>query len=284
MTDSLSTAHSATDRYLVFGNPISHSKSPWIHGLFAAETGEKLDYDKQCIEIGDFERQARQFFNSGGKGLNVTVPFKQEAYRFADKLTPGARRAGAVNTLALQPDGTVLGDNTDGVGLIRDLVENLGWPIQHKRVLVLGAGGAVRGVLEPLLAQGPSMLVVANRSIDRVIQLTRAVADQGPVEGCGYDGLPGRQFDLVINGTSASMSGQVPPLPDDLLAANARCYDLFYAAEPTVFMLWAEAHGAVAVADGLGMLVEQAAEAFSLWRGKRPDSLAVIDALRKATR
>jgi len=272
------------DRYAVFGNPIGHSRSPWIHGLFAEQTGEAVVYSKQLVAPGDFDDRARKFFAGGGKGLNVTVPFKREAWRFADDLTPRARRAGAVNTLVLRADGLVLGDNTDGVGMIRDIVDNLGWRVRDQRVLVLGAGGAVRGVVEPLLAEAPASLTLANRSIDRVDLIIQDFADLGTVHGCGYPDLAGRQFDLVINGTSASLAGEVPPLPETLLAANACCYDMLYAANNTVFMAWAIEHGATSVADGLGMLVEQAAESFYLWRGKRPDTGAVIADLRAAGR
>lgn len=269
-----------TDQYAVFGNPIEHSKSPTIHAAFAAQTGQDMAYGKQLVELNGFNAAADAFFARGGKGLNITVPFKQDAYSYAARLTPRARHAGAVNTLALQDDGTILGDNTDGVGMVRDMLENLGWEIRAKKVLVLGAGGAVRGILEPLLEQLPQHVVIANRTIDKALQLARGFAEMGYLLGCGFDMLEGQQFDLVINGTSASLAGELPPLPGDLLTGDGRCYDMMYGAEPTPFMLWARQHGARAVADGLGMLVEQAAESFRLWRGVSPDTAPVITTVR----
>lgn len=269
------------DHYAVFGNPIAHSKSPEIHRTFAELTGEAVVYEKQLVEVDGFEAAAEQFFKTG-KGLNITVPFKLDAYSFAARLTERARRAGAVNTLALQDDGTVLGDNTDGFGMVSDILDNLKWDIKDKKILVLGAGGAVRGILQPLLAENPKALVIANRTVEKAKQLAKAFADIGAVEGCGFEHLVNFQFDIVINGTSASLSGDLPPLPEKLLAENACCYDMMYGAEPTVFMQWAENHGAAKIADGLGMLVGQAAESFKLWRGVKPDVAPVIAKQRKA--
>ena len=273
-----------TDKYAVFGNPIKHSKSPEIHRAFAVQTLQAMEYNRQLVELSDFADAADRFFQAGGRGLNITVPFKQDAYSYGSRITPRARRAGAVNTLAMQENGTVLGDTTDGVGLVTDLKDNLGWPIKAKRILILGAGGAVRGVLEPLLAEQPQHIVIANRTIDKALQLSKGFAELGYILGCGLDMLEGQEFDLIINGTSASLQGDLPPLPDSLVAPSSdssktACYDMMYGAEPTVFMSWARQRGALA-ADGLGMLVEQAAESFSLWRGIRPDTRHVIDALR----
>ena len=273
-----------TDKYAVFGNPIKHSKSPEIHRAFAVQTLQAMEYNRQLVELNDFADAADRFFQAGGRGLNITVPFKQDAYSYGSRTTPRARRAGAVNTLAMQSDGTVLGDNTDGVGLVTDIKDNLGWPIRAKRILILGAGGAVRGVLEPLLAEQPQHIVIANRTVDKALQLSKGFAELGYILGCGLDMLEGQEFDLVINGTSASLQGDLPPLPDSLIAPSAdnsktACYDMMYGAEPTAFMSWARQRGALA-ADGLGMLVEQAAESFNLWRGIRPDTQHVIDALR----
>ena len=273
-----------TDKYAVFGNPIKHSKSPEIHRAFAVQTLQAMEYNRQLVKLDDFANAADRFFQSGGRGLNITVPFKQDAYSYGSRITPRARRAGAVNTLAMQADGTVLGDTTDGVGLVTDIKANLGWQIKAKRILILGAGGAVRGVLEPLLAEQPQHIVIANRTIDKALQLSKGFAELGYILGCGLDMLEGQEFDLIINGTSASLQGDLPPLPDSLVApstdsSKTACYDMMYGAEPTVFMSWARQRGALA-ADGLGMLVEQAAESFSLWRGIRPDTRHVIDALR----
>jgi shikimate dehydrogenase len=269
-----------TDRYAVFGNPIKHSKSPQIHALFAEQTGQDLAYRAQLVDEKRFAEAAKEFFSGGGKGLNITVPFKLDAFAFADELSDRARRAGAVNTLALQEDGKIYGDNTDGVGLLRDINDNLDWQIEDRRILVLGAGGAVRGILDPLLRKKPGLLVIANRSVEKAQQLARDFSDIGAISACSFAALAGSQFDLIINGTSASLSGDLPPLPSSLLTEQACCYDMVYGAEPSLFMRWAAGEMAWAVSDGLGMLVEQAAEAFCIWRGIRPKTRPVIDALR----
>ena len=266
------------DRYGVFGNPIGHSKSPHIHQLFAEQTGQTLSYDPLLAPLDDFPGFARTFFETG-LGANVTVPFKEQAYRLADQLTERAKRAGAVNTLKKVEDGSLLGDNTDGVGLVRDVRDNAGVTLHGKRILLLGAGGAVRGVLEPLLAQGPGALVVANRTLGKAEQLAVEFAELGPVGACAFEQLHGA-FDVIINGTSASLGGELPPLTDELIApATTFCYDMMYSAKPTPFSQWAadrHAHNR----DGLGMLVEQAGAAFELWRGVRPDTASVLKALR----
>lgn len=269
-----------TDQYAVFGNPINHTKSPAIHRQFAEQTGQDLHYGKQLVPEGEFATAAQAFFAQGGKGLNITVPFKLDAFNFAQRLTPRAQCAGAVNTLALQSDGSILGDNTDGIGMVHDM-HNLGWELQGKRILVLGAGGAVRGVLQPLLAEQPLQVVIANRTLAKAQELAAEFHDLGDLQAKSYEELAGEQFDLVINGTSASLSGELPPLPAQLLNANACCYDMMYGAEPTVFMRWAEQQAAAHIADGLGMLVGQAAEAFYLWRHIRPEVVPVIMALRR---
>ena len=270
-----------TDKYAVFGNPIAHSKSPEIHRQFAEQTKQDLSYSKQLVAEDGFEAAANAFFADGGKGLNITVPFKQDAYSYVSRTTPRARRAGAVNTLSMQADGTVLGDTTDGVGLVNDILHNLGWQIRHKKVLILGAGGAVRGVLEPLLEQQPQHVVIANRTVDKALQLSKGFAELGYLLGCGYDMLGEQQFDLIINGTSAGLQGDLPPLPNSLINSEAAtvCYDMLYGAEPTPFMQWATERGAQ-VSDGLGMLVGQAAESFALWRDVRPETASVIANLR----
>ncbi|MFK3793255.1 shikimate dehydrogenase [Pseudomonas piscis] len=268
------------DQYVVFGNPIGHSKSPLIHRLFAEQTGQQLEYATLLAPLDDFAGTARRFF-AHGRGANVTVPFKEEAYRLCDSLTRRAQRAGAVNTLCKQADGSLLGDNTDGAGLVRDLRVNAGVGLKGKRILLLGAGGAVRGALEPLLAEQPASVVIANRTVEKAEQLAAAFADLGPVSASGYDWLE-ESVDLIINATSASLSGELPAISASLVEPGRTvCYDMMYGKEPTTFCRWASAQGAVQVLDGLGMLAEQAAEAFFLWRGVRPDSAPVLAELRR---
>jgi shikimate dehydrogenase len=268
-----------TDQYAVFGNPIAHSKSPLIHTAFAKQTEQDLIYSKQLIQLGNFVSAAEAFFNNGGKGLNITVPFKLEAYEYAQLLSQRARQAGAVNTLSKQDNGQIMGDNTDGIGLVTDIMSNLSWQVCGARVLVLGAGGAVRGVLGPLLNQSPAEIVIANRTEKTAIQLAKAFGGIGHVDGLGFDAVDG-SFDLIINGTSASLAGDLPPLDRSVISANTACYDMMYAPKNTVFMQWAMDNNCDRVADGLGMLVEQAAHAFELWRGVKPQTRPVITALR----
>jgi shikimate dehydrogenase len=271
---------SEIDKYAVFGNPIKHSRSPAIHAAFAEQCGEAIQYRAVRVEDGEFAGAARRFFEAGGRGLNVTVPFKQDAFAFADRHSDRARRAGAVNTLSLAEDGAIEGDNTDGVGMIRDMVANLGWVIQGRRLLIIGAGGAVRGVLAPLLRERPRELLIVNRTPARAQELAEAFADLGSVEGGGLELIDQRQFDLVINASSAGLAGETPDLPATLLTERSCCYDMLYGDEPTPFMRWAAHHAAWAVADGLGMLVEQAAESFYIWRHVRPETRLVINAIR----
>jgi shikimate dehydrogenase len=263
-----------TDRYCVFGNPIAHSKSPRIHALFARQTGQDLSYEAILAPLDGFAGSVRDFAAAGGRGANVTVPFKEEAFRLADSLTPRARAAGAVNTLTFE-SGRIRGDNTDGAGLVRDIAHNLGAAIAGRRSLILGAGGAARGVILPLLDQGPATIFVANRTAGKAVALAAAFN----IEGGGFESLAGRQFDLVINATSAGLADAALPLPAGVFAAGCLAYEMLYGRE-TPFMAQARAAGA-AVADGLGMLVEQAAEAFSVWRGVRPDTAPVLAALRQ---
>lgn len=271
------------DRYAVFGHPIKHSKSPRIHCLFAEQTRQQLTYSAQDVPAEAFQQSVRNFFNSGGKGLNCTVPLKELAWKFADKKTGRAELSRAVNTLVLLPDGVVLGDNTDGVGLVNDLVGNHAILLTGANILVLGAGGATRGILAPLLEQQPRRLHIANRTVEKALSLAAEFKPLGPVSGSGFAELQGLQFDLVINATSASLSNQLPPLPAQLLAQGAVCYDLAYGNEPTAFVCWGNENDAAKSLDGLGMLVEQAAEAFYIWRGIRPETAPVI-ALLEAER
>jgi len=247
---------SQIDHYAVMGNPIAHSKSPLIHAAFAQQTGQVLQYNANLVgtQEGEFAQAVQAFITSGGKGLNITVPFKQAAWVLANQRSERAERAGAVNTLWFDEQGRCLGENTDGVGLVRDLIQNHGGQIEGRRVLILGAGGAVRGVLGPLLEAVPLLCVIA---------------------------LQGQSFDLIINGTSASLQGQLPPLPDGLLVDGGWCYDMMYASTATVFVQWAQSQRAAFALDGLGMLVEQAAESFYLWRGVRPETAPVIQQVRE---
>jgi len=266
-------------QYAVMGNPIAHSRSPRIHSLFAAQTGEPVQYTAIQVDPGGFKQAVGNFQASGGKGLNITVPFKREAWALVDTRSERAERAGAVNTIKFENDRR-LGDNTDGIGLVNDLLQNHGIAINARRVLLMGAGGAARGVLAPLLLQQPAHLVIANRTADTARELAASFADLGTVHGSSYAQLAEQQFDLIINATAASLQGEVPPLPEDILAANGQCYDMMYAEQPTAFMRWAESQGAGTILDGLGMLVGQAAESFYLWRGVRPETQTVIATLR----
>lgn len=273
-----------TDHYAVFGDPIKHSKSPRIHSLFAQQTQQDLDYVAQQVPAETFVTVANDFFANGGKGLNCTVPLKELAWQYADQLTERARLAKAVNTLAKQTDGSILGDNTDGIGLVNDLIRNHQIQLAGKRILILGAGGATRGIILPLLDCQPAQISIANRTVSKADALVADFAAQGRLTALGYEALAGQQFDVVLNATSASLSDQLPPLPADLLAANACCYDLAYGNLPTAFVKWGLVHGATQSLDGLGMLVEQAAEAFFIWRGVRPataELIALLDAERQ---
>jgi shikimate dehydrogenase len=263
-----------TDRYAVFGHPIAHSKSPQIHAAFARQTGQDMTYEAILAPKDGFADSVAAFIAAGGRGANVTVPFKEDAFRLASRMSPRAKRAGAVNTLRFDADG-ILGDNTDGAGLVADLTRNLGCALAGKRVLLLGAGGAARGVIEPLLGEQPAEVVIANRTVSRAQELA-ALFGRG-VSACGFDAVD-EAFDLVINATAASLAGELPPLAPHVFSAATLAYDMMYGRD-TPFLDFARSHGA-ATADGLGMLVEQAAEAFYLWRGVRPDTAPIIAALR----
>ena len=272
-----------TDRYAVVGNPIAHSKSPEIHAAFARQTGHDIAYSRLLAPVDGFRMTVERFRAAGGKGVNVTVPFKLEAFDLADEVSQRARDAEAANFLDFE-DGRIRADNTDGMGLTRDIVRNLGFGLANKRVLLLGAGGAAQGVLTPLLEHEPSILTIANRTVEKALRLAetyrrKAVAASSVLCGLGFDELAGLQFDLVINATSTSLQGALPPLPADAFAAGALAYDMMYGTTPTPFLAFAAAHGAK-TSDGLGMLVEQAAESFLLWHCVRPETAPVIALLR----
>ncbi len=267
------------DRYAVLGQPIAHSKSPRIHQLFAEQTGECLHYSALEVPAEQFTDVVTSFFMNGGKGLNCTVPLKELAWAYAECKTERAQLAKAVNTLALQKDGTILGDNTDGVGLVTDLKQNHDISLAGSRILILGAGGASRGIILPLLEEAPESIVIANRTLAKAQQLAIEFTGKGKVSACGFKDLNGQSFDLIINATSSSLSDQLPPLPENLLAKQGSCYDLAYSNKATVFVRWGIENKALKSLDGLGMLVEQAAEAFTIWRGVRPQTTPIIDLL-----
>ncbi len=269
-------------RFAVMGNPVAHSKSPAIHKQFAHQFKHNLEYTAIQVDVGGLSQAVGQFRAAGGSGLNLTVPFKIDAFRLADNLSDRARLAQAVNTLRFDADGTVFGDNTDGAGLVHDLLHNLGTQIKEKQILVLGAGGAVRGVLAPMLKHNPARLMIANRTVAKAKDLVREFAQHGKVEVCEFEELRGKHFDIVINGTAASLEGEVPPLPETIFTRGALAYDMMYGDKPTPFMEWAALRGGIGkTADGLGMLVEQAAESYFVWNGVRPQTRPVIAALRR---
>jgi shikimate dehydrogenase len=266
------------DKYVVIGNPINHSQSPFIHRQFAQQTGQQMSYERLLAPLDDFSGTLRQFFQSGGKGGNVTVPFKTEALALADDLTERAEQAGAANTLHLQSDGRLLADNTDGAGLVADL-ERLGVRLSGRRLLLLGAGGAARGAMAPLLASSVGELIVANRTQSRAEELVHRFAAMGPVTCRSLTALEGG-FDIIINSTSASLQGESLALPASLCHPQTRVYDMMYGREETPFLRWAREQGVEHRYDGLGMLVGQAAESFHLWRGVRPEVEPVLAVLR----
>ena len=269
------------DLYAVMGNPVAHSKSPWIHSMFASQVEHRLRYEPRLVPVDGFKEAVEHFYveENGGHGLSITVPFKEQAWELAQQRTSRAEKAGAVNTLWQTSDGVLHGDNTDGSGLVRDLTDNHQINLKGVRILILGAGGAVRGVLEPILEQKPKELVIVNRTVSKAEHLASLFSGH-PVTACGFADISG-QFDLIINGTSASLQGDLPPLPDTIVGSQTCCYDMMYAKETTVFNRWGLEHGAKKAIDGLGMLIEQAAEQFAIWRGVRPDTSFVLQTLRQ---
>jgi shikimate dehydrogenase len=269
-----------TDRYAVIGNPIHQSKSPLIHGMFAQASGQDMDYTALEGPLGGFAGAVDAFRAAGGRGLNITAPFKLDAFAYATERSERAQLAGAANAMKFEGE-RVLAENFDGVGLVRDVVHNLKTPLKGKRVLLLGAGGAARGALLPFLAEGPAELVIANRSLDKAQELARIGLASGAsgVRGCTYPDLAGQTFDVVFNATSASLSAELPPVPASVFAPGALAYELAYGKGLTPFLRLAQSAGVQQLADGVGMLAEQAAEAFEWWRGVRPDTRAVIDKL-----
>jgi shikimate dehydrogenase len=268
------------DRYAVVGHPISHSRSPWIHHEFAKATGQAIEYGRVDVAVADFSQFVGDFFREGGRGLNVTLPHKEAAAALVHTLTPRAAAAGAANTLWQQSDGVLVGDNTDGVGLLTDLMKNQGVSLTNRHILLIGAGGAARGCVAPLLDQQPISLTIANRTADRAHALAALFADQGPVRAQSLSDLGGTVFDIVINATSASLTGETPALAPQVIHRDTVGYDLAYGKGDTAFTNFCKVHGAKAAYTGLGMLVEQAAEAFFLWRGVKPPTEAVLRELQ----
>lgn len=275
----VSEQQASPDQYAVFGNPISHSLSPAIHSLFAQQCDQAIEYKAIKVEIDRFAETTDEFFQNGGLGLSITVPFKEQAYEFVNRLTDRAERAGAVNTILFDGEYTI-GDNTDGVGLVNDLMNNHKAVIQNKKILILGAGGAVKGVLGPLLEQSPLSITICNRTVSKAEELAKVFSSMFTIDALSYEALTAYSFDIVINGTSTSLHGQLPPLPNALFNPDAISYDMMYSKQHTVFQQWSLNKGALYAVDGLGMLVEQAAEAFNLWRGIRPETGPVIQTLR----
>ena len=273
-------------KYAVLGNPVSHSKSPLIHSMFAQQTDQTMSYVAISLEENEFEGFVRNFFADGGGGLNVTVPYKGNAFALAASCSPRAELAQAVNTLFLDVNGDICGDNTDGVGLVTDLKLNNKVAISGQRVLILGAGGAVRGIMAALVYEQASAITIVNRDVSKAELLAEEMQSMAPIEAMSYSMLQevankGRRYDLIINGTSSSLFGEMPELDAKLIAPDCCCYDLMYSATDTPFVQWARQEGARISIDGLGMLVEQAAEAFALWRGVRPKTASVMAHLRE---
>lgn len=264
------------DRYALIGSPVYHSISPRVHALFADQTDQVMDYVAIEMKPDEFFRRVNQLAEDGFKGLNVTVPLKNLAWEFIENRDDNAELAGAVNVLKFNPDGSRQGYNTDGIGLLRDLSQNHAIALHGRRILILGAGGAVQGVIAPLLAEKPESIIIANRTVAKADAIVTRFKHLGRLQSCGYPALAGQRFDLIINGTSLGLSNEVPPLPDDVLSPGGCTYDMMYGREPTAFVKWGRQHNAAKALDGTGMLIEQAAESFWIWRGVRPETAPVI--------
>lgn len=271
---------STPDRYAVVGYPVKHSRSPFIHGMFARQTGQNISYQLMEVPPEHLADEVTRFFAEGGKGLNITVPHKQAVVKLVKYTTPRAEFADAINTILVMQDGQLMGDNTDGVGLLNDLNINLKFDLKDKRVLLLGAGGAARGVLAPMLQQHPHEIVIANRNVERAAELAKEFQSLGDLSGVSFVDVGSEPFDLIINATSASLQGEMPEVPGAVVGEHTLCYDMAYGKDDTVFTHWAKQLGAAYAVQGWGMLVEQAAESFFLWRGVRPDTVPVLVALQ----
>lgn len=267
--------------YALMGNPVSHSKSPDIHHYFSKQTGIAMDYEAILVPLQGFRDALASFQKQAGRGLNITLPFKQQAFMLMDKLGKAAQQAGAVNTIVFYPDGTRYGENTDGIGFLQDYIQNHDGEISGKRILILGAGGAARGILGPLLSQQPKSVMIANRTQCKALVLEQDFNKYGPVLAVDYESISKHTYDIIINATSTSLSSELPPLSSDIFENRPCCYDMAYQKKLTPFLLFAKAHGASQCIDGLGMLVEQAAESFFLWHGIKPETLSIIKKIRK---
>lgn len=270
------------DTYAVMGNPVAHSKSPIIHTEFAKQTNQLMQYIAIEAPLTEFAKSVADFQEQDGKGLNVTVPFKIQAWQLVNERSHRAEIAGAVNTISIKENGQLFGDNTDGAGLVRDLMKNENFSLTNKKILILGAGGAVQGILGPLLDEHPQFIFIANRTVEKAMDLAKQFRKFGIIHGGGFNELNDQSFDLIINGTSAGLSDEMLPVSSSILSATTFCYDLAYGKE-TVFLQWAKQHGVLKCNDGLGMLVEQAAEAFHIWRGVSPKTQPVLQMLRSST-
>ena len=279
MASELIHNHSIVN-YAVLGNPIQHSKSPQIHTLFSEQTGIALEYQAIEVPINEFASYVKLFSSQGGKGLNITVPFKEDAYSLCTTLTDRAEISGSVNTLRFDDDMNICGDTTDGQGLLNDLVANHNIRLEDKSILILGAGGTVKSILERLLEQKTKEIVIVNRTISRAKDLEKKFSKKNCVRAYSYNDLPNHSFDIIINGTSLSLSAEIPPISKTNINKNTFCYDLMYSDKETVFTKWAIENGALKATDGLGMLVEQAAESFMFWHGTKPDTMPIIKVLR----
>ena len=269
-----------TKKFAVLGRPISHTKSPVIHQDFAGQFDLDIIYEAIDVEPGSFAQVVRDFQTSGASGCNITVPHKVDAFEIADVRSERAQLAGAANTLIFDDKGRICADNTDGIGLLRDITRNLQVSLENKRILILGAGGAVRGIVPSLLSKQPMLLVIANRTAARAREIAAHFEDKGTILAGGYEVVSGAGFDVIINATTASLKGEIPSIPERCLTSKTLAYDLMYADKPTPFMRWAQMQGVSKVTDGLGMLVEQAAESFYIWHGRRPETLPIMMSLR----
>lgn len=278
--DEPSAATTTIDRYGVMGYPVSHSRSPVIHRLFALQTQQNIQYELLQVSPEKLEMAVRQFQRTGGKGLNITVPHKSEVAKLVDQMSDRAAIAGAVNTLSFK-GGEIHGDNTDGIGLLRDLAVNLGVPVEGSNILILGAGGATRGIVGPLLEMRPASIRIANRTLNKAQALADHFSQSGPVSACRFNMIPvSDKYDLIINATSAGLRGDTPPFPTAAISTSTFCYDLSYGLTPTPFSVWARDAGADRSVMGWGMLVEQAAESFKIWRGLRPETAPVLKQMK----